>query len=138
LPVGGGSEEGIAVDSERNLVYVTNSNTDTVTVIQDILTFDLVYTGWQTTGNLINVDDTGQHERPLTDPNSHYSHPEYRSDGHYLVVAVYSYLTEENDIFRMESGGQNKINLTPIPEDSEDLQPTWSPDGSQSAWRRDW
>jgi YVTN family beta-propeller protein len=138
LPTGGGSEEGIAVDPERNLVYVTNSDSDTVTVIQDTLTFDVVYTGWRNTGILINVDDTGQHERPLTQPDLHYSAPDYRPDGRYLSLGIYSYLTGEYDIYRMESGGQSKINLTPTPLGTEDLQAVWSPDGSQIAWRRDW
>jgi YVTN family beta-propeller protein len=138
FPVGGGSEEGIAVDPTRNLVYVTNSDTDTVTVIQDTLTFDVAYTAWHNTGQLINVDSTGQHERSLSEPDLHYSQPDYSPDGRYLTVGIFSYITGEYDIYRMESGGQNKINLTPTPADTEDIQSVWSPDGSQIAWRRDW
>lgn len=138
MAINSGSEEGIAIDPERNLVYVTNSDTDTVTVIQDALTFDLVYTGWRNTGILVNVDDTGQHERQLTDPDLHYGHPQYSPDGRYLTVSIYSYITAEQDIYRLESGGNNKINLTSTPLSTEDVQPTWSPDGSQIAWRRDW
>jgi Tol biopolymer transport system component len=137
-PVGGGSEEGIAVDVIRNLIYVTNSDADTVTVIQDTLTYDVVYTAWQNTGQLVNVDDTGQHERQLTDPDMHYIQPDWRPDGRYIVVGIYSYQTEEYDIYRMESGGQNKINLTSAVPETEDLQPVWSPNGQQIAWRRDW
>jgi YVTN family beta-propeller protein len=138
LIVGGGSEEGIAVDPSRNLVYVTNSDADTVTVIQDKLTFDILYTAWYSTGQLINVDDTGRHERSLTDPDLHYLQPDYRPDGRYIAVSIYSYLTGEYDIYSMESGGQNKVNLTSVLGGTEDVQPVWSPDGSQLAWRRDW
>jgi Tol biopolymer transport system component len=139
LPLaGGGSEEGIAVDPARNLVFVTNSDSDTVTVIQDTMTFDVLYTAWLNTGQLINVDSIGQHERSLTEPDLNYNRPDYSPDGRYIAVGIYSYTTEEYDVYRLESGGQNKINLTSTPIDTEDLQPAWSPDGSQIAWRRDW
>jgi acylaminoacyl-peptidase len=67
-----------------------------------------------------------------------YNRPDYSPDGRYIAVGIYSYTTEEYDVYRLESGGQNKINLTSTPIDTEDLQPAWSPDGSQIAWRRDW
>ncbi|MFZ0549129.1 MAG: hypothetical protein WAM60_27020, partial [Candidatus Promineifilaceae bacterium] len=138
LSVGEGSTEGIAVDPSRNLVYVTNSDTDTVTVIQDTLVYDVLYTAWYSTGMLVNVNDTGQHERSLTDPDLHYSQPDYRPDGRYIAVSIYSYMTGEYDIYTIQSGGNNKINLTSDLTNTEDLQAVWSPDGSQIAWRRDW
>jgi YVTN family beta-propeller protein len=106
LPLaGGGSEEGIAVDPARNLVFVTNSDSDTVTVIQDTMTFDVLYTAWLNTGQLINVDSIGQHERSLTEPDLNYNRPDYSPDGRYIAVGIYSYTTEEYDVYRLESGG---------------------------------
>jgi YVTN family beta-propeller protein len=138
IPVASGAEEGIAIDPSRNRVYVTSGESDRVTIIQDIQTFDLAYTEWRSTGMLVNMDDTGIHQRVLAGPDLNFSDPSWRPDGRLLVYAAYSYLTGESDIYLVETGGGQQLNLTTTITDTEDLQPAWSPDGQQIAWRREW
>ena len=72
IPVGGGAEEGIAVDPSRNLVYVTSRDADRVTVIQDIATFDIAFVTVQVDpqagpySNVTIADETGRHALTLT------------------------------------------------------------------------
>ncbi|MCI0397473.1 MAG: hypothetical protein L0332_10155 [Chloroflexi bacterium] len=136
LPIGGGSEEGIAVDPGRNLIFITNSDANTVTVLQDVLTHDIAYVAWyDSSGYIVSSDDWGQHSRALTLPAPTYGGISWRPDGKYLF---YSAFNPEADVWTMESGGANQLNLTNDVAGLEDLNPAWSPDGSQIAWRRDW
>jgi YVTN family beta-propeller protein len=159
IPVGGGAEEGVAVDPARNLVYVTNGDTDEVTVIQDIPTTDVVYISQEgTQAQLIISDDRGWHFRSLTEGPSIQT-PSWRPQPNnpqppsswLLLFAAYDLVVPPApeppyqgwDIWRVEPGGSNLVNVTrpstnPDGLAHEDVEPAWSPDGSQIAWRRDW
>jgi TolB protein len=143
IPINGTADEGIAVDPSRNLVYVTGGDADLVTVIQDTMTYDLAYTSIQTTegdpvGAIVVSDDSGRHLTTLTNPALvSAGQPLWRPDGRTLLYAAHSSSdpADAPDIWQMETGGANQVNLTNSPE--EDTMPVWSPDGSRIAWRRD-
>lgn len=142
IAINGTADEGIAVDPSRNLVYLTSGDADLVTVIQDTMTYEVAYTAWQTAGDpvgqIIISDDSGRHVDPLTDPaGQSASQPMWRPDGRLLLYTAHDPSNPDDtfDIWTMETGGANQVNLTNSPE--EDTMPVWSPDGSQIAWRRD-
>ncbi len=140
LPVSSGAEEGVAVDPTRNLVYVTSSNADEVTVIQDTPAFDIAFVSWRDGGGgLFITDDTGRHVQRLTRPDQAIStQPAWRPDGKRLAFVSnrdpnpYPNPDGYSDIFTMEVTGQNQVNLTN--DATEDREPAWSPDGSRIAW----
>jgi YVTN family beta-propeller protein len=143
IPLNGTADEGIAVDPTRNLIYVTSGDADLVTVIQDTMTYDLAYAAVQTSddapiGQIIVSDDSGRHLANLTNPALlSASQPAWRPDGRTLLYTAHSATdpTDSTDIWQMETGGANQVNLTNSPQ--EDTMPAWSPDGSRIVWRRD-
>jgi YVTN family beta-propeller protein len=139
LPVGAGAEEGVAVDPTRNLVYVTSGETDEVTVIQDIPTSDIAYVSEEGVQVQLTIsDDRGWHVRSLATRSSIQT-PSWRADGRHLVFAAFDSGAYQGwNVWHVEPGGQNLFNLTPESGGYEDVEPAWSPDGTQIAWRRDW
>ena len=137
IPIGGGAEEGIVVDPEHHLVYVTSGGADEIAVIQDIPTFDIAYVTWiQNTGDVRIMEDGGENGRILAGPDIGFTYPEWNPAGKHLVFSGYSYTRSEYDIYRVEAGGKNYINLTRDDTGKRDERPLWSPDGSQIAWLR--
>jgi YVTN family beta-propeller protein len=146
IPVGAGAQEGIAVDAEHDLVYVTSSDTDQVTVIQDIPTFDLAFVSYVTHpgglshSNIFITDDAGQHVMQLTQASTELDlnwQPTFRPDGKALAFTSSREADHDWDVFTMDLLGHNQINLT-NDGGPDNQEPAWSPDGSQIAWRRDW
>ncbi len=138
IPIGGESEEGIAVDPQRNLVYVTSGGANEVVVIQDVPTYDIAYVTWlQNVGHLRLMEDGGEHGRVLAGPDVAFTYPDWDPAGKHLAYSGNSYTRNEYDIYRIEAGGQNHINLTRDDTGTRDERPLWSPDGSQIAWIRD-
>lgn len=134
--VGSGAEEGIAVDPERNLVYVTSGDSDTISVIRDIPTYDIAYARWlQSATYLTIMEDTGVHRRNLGTPAELIHHLSWRPDG--KVLAYRLDRNGEADIWRIEAGGTNENNMTRDILGTRDELPDWSPEGEWVAWVRD-
>lgn len=145
IPVGIGADEGLAVDPERGLIYVTSRDTDEVTVIQDIPTYDIAYlnthVGYIYTPpvqtDLLLMDDTGRHTTTLHlaaaiwDYNTALA---WRPDGKRLAYT--SYRDHTSEIYAVDLLGNSEVNLTNSPA-TRDEDPAWSPDGSKIAWSRD-
>ncbi|MCA9929340.1 MAG: PD40 domain-containing protein, partial [Anaerolineales bacterium] len=138
IAVGAGAEEGIAVDAPRHLVYVTAGDSDEIAVIQDVPAYDLAYVTWlKNVGHVRLMEDGGEHGRILAGPDMAFVYPEWNPAGKHLAFAANSYTRNEYDIYRVEAGGQNYVNLTRDDTGTMDERPLWSPDGSQIAWIRD-
>mgnify|MGYP002713012986 CR=1 FL=1 len=138
IPIGSGAEEGIAVDAKCGLVYVTAGDSDQVAVIQDIPTYDIAYVSWlQGVSHMRITEDEGEHGRILAGPDIAFVHPDWDPAGKHLVFSALTHTRNEYDIWRMEAGGQNLINLTRTLNGTQDERPLWSPDGAQIGWLRD-
>ena len=138
IPIGDGAEEGIAVDAERGLVYVAAGDSDQVAVIQDVPTYDIAYVSWlQNVSNIHITEDQGEHGRILVGPDLAFVHPDWHPAGKHLAFSALTHTRNEYDIWRIEAGGQNLINLTRTVNDTRDERPFWSPDGAQIGWLRD-
>ena len=138
ISIGDGAEEGIAIDAERGLVYVTAGDSDQVAVIQDIPTYDIAYVSWlQNVSHIHIMEDGGEHGRILVGPDLAFVHPDWNPSGKHLVFSALTHTRNEYDIWRVEAGGQNLINLTRTLNSTQDERPLWSPDGSQVGWLRD-
>jgi TolB protein len=138
FPIGDGSEEGIVVDAARGLVYVTAGDSDQLVVIQDSPAYDIAYVSWLQNVSTIHItEDKGEHSRILAGPDIAFVHPDWDPAGKHLAFSALTYARNEYDIWRMEAGGQNLINLTTTLNGTRDERPLWSPDGSQIGWLRD-
>jgi YVTN family beta-propeller protein len=142
IPIGSGAEEGIAVDAERGLVYVTSRDSDEVTVIQDSPAYDIAFTSARDPeSGLYIMDDSGQHVHefyPYHLPDRRDIQPAWSPNGQWLAYArnVANTVLPNDDqyweIYLSDMGGQNQIMLTGNAID--DRWPAWSPDSQQVAW----
>jgi YVTN family beta-propeller protein len=142
IPIGSGAEEGIVVDAEHGLVFVTSGDTDEVTVIQDTSVYDIAFVSARLPEHSVFImDDTGQHVHTLRRFDSGHrrdTQPAWSPDGKWLLYARNYYPSGEPNedqywnLYLSDHIGQEPRWLVGYGDHRE---PAWSPDGSKIVWR---
>ncbi len=136
IPLPAGAEEGIALDAARNRVYITSSDGDKVTVIQDVAAPEVLFTS-DRDGNyeIYRMLPDGRAQKRLTFTlESSESMPAGSPDGRWIAYERTD-ASGPSHLWLMSRDGQNARQLTY--GDGYDLHPTWSPDGAQLAFASD-
>ena len=135
IPVPPGAEEGIAVDSARDLVYVTSRDSDKLTVIQDAAPPLVLFTS-DRDGNteLYSMLPDGREQRRLTiTADSGEGNAAGSPDGRWIA---YNRVEPDgkSNLWLMSRDGQNPRLVAPGA--GQDSHPTWSADGARLAFAR--
>ena len=135
IPVPPGAEEGIAVDSARDLVYVTSRDSDKLTVIQDAAPPLVLFTS-DRDGNteLYSMLPDGREQRRLTTTaDSGEGNAAGSPDGRWIA---YNRVEPDgkSNLWLMSRDGQNPRLVAPGA--GQDSHPTWSADGARLAFAR--
>ncbi len=135
LPVAAGAEEGIAINSADDRVYVTSSEGDALTVIQDATTpLVLFYSDRDGGSDLYRMLPDGREQMRLTfTPAGSELGATGSPDGRWIA---YSGLEGDgpSKIWVMSRDGHNPRSL--VSDGSDNVHPTWSPDGTRLAFAR--
>ena len=135
IPVPPGAEEGIAVDTTRDRVYVTSRDSDALTVIQDAAPPLVLFTSSRdgNTELYSMLPDGREQQRLTTTVNSGEGEAAGSPDGRWIA---YSRVEPDGKsyLWLMSRDGHNP---QPIATGSgQDSHPTWSADGARLAFAR--
>jgi YVTN family beta-propeller protein len=124
-----GAEEGIALHSESDRIFVTSGDGDAVTILQDSWPAEIVYASAGTQTELYSMlPDASLNTRLAKTTGIAESEPVGSPDGRWIA-----YVRREEgktpEIWRMGRNGQNQ---QPLVQNFGDLaSPAWSPDGTR-------
>jgi TolB protein len=135
IPVPAGAEEGIAVDTARDRVYVTSRGSDVLTVIQDAAPPLVLFTS-DRDGNseIYSMLPDGREQRRLTTTaDSGEGDATGSPDGRWIAYSRVE-ANGTSHLWLMSRDGHNPRLITPGA--GQDSHPTWSTDGTRLAFAR--
>ena len=133
IPVPAGADEGIALGSRLDRVYVSSGDTDRVTVIQDQWPRQVVFVSDRDHNSEIYrmLPDGRQQMRLTTTGDAYEAAPAGSPDGRWIA---YERWVEggPTHLWLMSRDGRGAVGLTDGPSDN--LQPSWSADSTKIAF----
>ena len=133
IPVPAGAEEGIALDSSLDRIYVTSQDADVVTVIQDQWPRQVVFVSDRDHNSEIYrmLPDGRQQTRLTTTADASEAAPAGSPDGRWIAYERWAEGSPAH-LWLMSRDGRGAVALTDGPSDN--LQPSWSADSTKIAF----
>jgi len=136
IPVPAGAEEGIALDSVRNRVYVTSGVSNAVTVIQDAAPGQVLFVSDRTgNGEIYRMLPDGREQTRLTFTDAWENGPAGSPDGRWIAYERIEAAGGPSHLWLMSRDGRNPRQLTFGV--GNDTHAAWSADGARLAFASD-
>jgi YVTN family beta-propeller protein len=135
IPAPAGAEEGIAVDSARDRVYVTSGEGDAVTVIQDAAAPEVLFVSSRDgNGEIYRMLPDGRAPKRLTTTAAWENVPAGSPDGRWIAYER----TDEGGVAHLWVMSRDGLGARQLTSGAAtDLHPTWSADGQWLAFASD-